>query len=440
MRPPACAPLQDELAAALRAAAVFPGATLCCAFSGGVDSSVLLHGLAALRGTFGFRLEAAHVHHGLSPHADAWATHCMAVCAALAVPLRVFRVEVERGAPDGLEAAARRARHAVLGSLACDWLVFGHHQDDQAETLLFRLLRGTGVRGAAAMAEHEAGRPGVLRPLFGVRRERIESAARAAGLAWVEDESNARLAHARNRLRHRVLPVLEAAFPAAVPALVRAAENFREADGLLDELAALDEATCGGRVLRLEAVLALPSARLRNLLRWQVRRFGVLPPVRARLLEVERQLREAAVQAPLRMAFGDLACCAYRGRLWLEPAETAAPQACAWRGEPVLPWGDGEVLLRPAEGLGLSAAALQGAASVRLRCRWPGLAMRLEAGRPRRAFKQLCQEAGVPPWLRGRLPVLEADGEAVWIGGIGCAGAWRAGHGEAGVEPLWRSG
>ncbi|WP_349771873.1 tRNA lysidine(34) synthetase TilS [Thauera sedimentorum] len=436
--PPAL--LQDELAAVLAAAGVGEGATLCCALSGGVDSVLLLHGLAALRETLGFRLVAAHVHHGLSPNADDWAASCAGQCARLGVSLQTFHVAVDRGDPAGLEAAARRVRHAALRRVACDWLVFGHHQDDQAETLLFRLARGAGVRGAGGMAAVEPGAPGRLRPLLGVRRARIEQAARDAGLVWVNDESNADLRHTRNALRHRVLPALEAVFPAAVPALARAAENFREADELLDALAAEDALRCGGRRLSREALCALPSARLRNLLRWRMRDLGVEPVSRARLIETERQLRETAPGRPLRLPLGELACCVYRDELWLERALPANPVALCWRGETRLGWGDGAVAFEATLGRGLSAAALGKAGEVWLAPRWPGLAMRLQAGRPRRSFKNLCQEAGVPPWLRDRLPVLRVDGEAVWIAGIGVAAGWQCAAGEEGVLPVWQHG
>src|SRR5574337_1212393 len=167
------------VAGVLAAAGVAPGQTVCVALSGGADSTVLLHVLAGLRPQGGFTLAAAHVHHGLSPNADAWLDACRALCAALGVAFHPFREQVARDDPAGLEAAARAVRHAALARVPCDWLAFGHHQDDQAETLLFRLLRGAGVRGAGAMAAIEPGVPGRLRPLLGVRRSAIVAYARA---------------------------------------------------------------------------------------------------------------------------------------------------------------------------------------------------------------------------------------------------------------------
>lgn len=427
--------LEEAVAGVLATAGVAPGQTVCVALSGGVDSTVLLDVLARLRTERGFSLVAAHVHHGLSPNADAWLEACRAACDALGVPFHAFREQVDRDDRAGVEAAARAVRHAALARVPCDWLAFGHHQDDQAETLMFRLLRGTGVRGAAAMA---AVGPGRLRPLLGVRRAGIVAYAREHGLAWVEDESNADLRFARNVLRHRVMPLLEQHFPGAVPAFARASGQFREADGLLDELAGIDAAACGGRMLDRAALLRLPDARVRNLLRWQLQALGLQAPARVRLVEAVRQLREAAHDA-LRLPLGIAVCCAYRGSVWLE-AESSGPDPSpvAWQGEPELPWGAGRVIFADADGEGLSCAVLGRAREVVLGPRRTGLVLREGAGRPRRTFKNLCQEAGIPAWLRDRLPVLRVDGEAAWVGEIGIAAEFRCAPGMPGLVPLWQ--
>ncbi|WP_169126732.1 tRNA lysidine(34) synthetase TilS [Aromatoleum evansii] len=436
-RTPPEAVVEEAVAGVLAAAGVAPGETVCVALSGGVDSTVLLHSLARLRGRGGFTLAAAHVHHGLSPHADAWLEACRTLCDALGVVFHPFHVQVRRDDPAGLEAAARAARHAALARVPCDWLAFGHHQDDQAETLLFRLLRGAGVRGAAGMREIEAGTPGRLRPLLGLRRAQVLAYARAQGLAWIEDESNADQRFARNLLRHRVMPVLEGAFPAAVPVLARASAQFREADELLGELAQLDETACGGATLERQKLLRLSDERVRNLLRWRIRAMGLEAPARARLVEAVRQLRVVSGE-PLRLSLGGVVCCAYRDRLWLEAGdEIPVRQATVWQGEMELSWGTGKVVLVEAVGEGLSRAALERAQEVMLGSRWAGLALREGTGRPRRSFKNLCQEAGIPAWLRGTLPVLRVDGVAAWVGEIGIAAEFRCAPGEPGVVPEW---
>ena len=315
----------DAAAAVLTAAGIDSPHRLCCALSGGVDSVALLDALDTLRHRSGFTLEAAHVHHGLHPAADAWQDFCGELCRARHIPLHVFRVDVEREHPGGLEAAARDARRAALAHVACDWLVSGHHRDDQAETVLFRLLRGAGVRGAAAMGAVEAAntpaRAGLLRPFLHVGRDAILAYAHARALPWVEDSSNTDPRFTRNDLRHRILPAIETRFPAARATLARAATHFREAAGLLDELAGMDARACANAadkytVFRREALLDLSPARLANLLRWQLRQLGGKPPTAARLDETMRQLR--AVATPLRLPLGDCVCVSHRGQVWLE--------------------------------------------------------------------------------------------------------------------------
>ena len=187
-------------------------------------------------------VSAVHVHHGLSPSADDWTSFCEDLCRAWLIELSVERVTVERDSADGLEAAARRARHAAYDRTAADWLLLAHHQGDRAETMLFNLLRGAGVRGAGALRER-SGR--ILRPLLGVGRPAIIAYANAHGLRWVEDDSNSDLQFSRNFLRHRVLPLIEERFPAGSARLAAAAGHFAEAADLLDELALADLAASG---------------------------------------------------------------------------------------------------------------------------------------------------------------------------------------------------
>jgi tRNA(Ile)-lysidine synthase len=431
--------MRDAVAATLASAGVASGDRLCCSLSGGIDSVVLLDVLHTLQPQFGFELLAAHVHHGLSPHADAWLKFCSDLCHRRELPFVPLWVEVARDDPEGLEAAARRARHAALSRIACTWLALGHHQDDQAETLLFRLFRGTGSSGAGAMRAVESGaggRPGRLRPLLSLRRAQIEDWARTRGLDWVEDESNLDCRFSRNAIRHRILPAAAQTFPGAVPALARAADHFREAGELLEELAAIDEAACGGALLQRERVLALSDARVANLLRWQARRLGARAPARVRLREALRQLRQAAPLHPLRLSLGEVACCVYRGQVWLE-ALCAPPQGLRWCGEARLPWADGEIVFQAVRGRGLARAALEQAESCWLQPRFPGLRMQTDARRPRRSFKNLCQEAAIPPWLRERLPVLVVQDRVAWIGGLGCAADHACPAQQEGIEPVW---
>jgi len=283
-----------ERVGAFVAARLAAGERLCVALSGGCDSVVLAHLLSSL--DLGGRLEAIHVHHGLSPNADAWADFCASLCRDLAIPLRIRHVAVARDAGGGLEEAARRARYAAFAELPGGSLALAQHRGDQAETVLLNLLRGAGVVGAAAMLpEHRRGGLRLLRPLLGETREAIEAYAESHGLPWIADESNDDTALNRNFLRHRALPVIRERFPAAEAALAQAARHFAEAAGLLDELAALDwERAADGEAARLSTLRALSRERLKNLLRHRLRRLGWRVPGAARLDEFARQVQSAA--------------------------------------------------------------------------------------------------------------------------------------------------
>lgn len=309
--------LTDALAACL-ARQVVPGQQLVVGLSGGVDSVVLLHALVAHRDVASatFSLAALHVHHGISPYADDWERFCRAYCARLAVPFASVRVAVERGSRDGLEAAARRARHAAFAAAAADWIVLAQHRDDQAETLLFNLLRGTGLAGAAAMRERN-GR--LLRPLLPVGRADIEAYARAHALEWVEDESNADLRHARNFLRRRILPELQGRFPSAGKTLAAAAARFAEALDLVDALARADLDGREDFPVDVACLARLDEARARNVLRYLLARRQVMIPGEARLTEAVRQMCSAGPDRHPALAFGDHRLCRRRGKLYLEP-------------------------------------------------------------------------------------------------------------------------
>lgn len=270
-----------------------PEARLWVGLSGGCDSVVLLHVLSCLG--FG-RIAAIHVHHGLSPNADSWAAFCSGYCERLGIPLTVRHVTVDASSGLGLEAAARDARYAAFAECAGDSLLLAQHRGDQAETVLFNLLRGTGVTGAAGIpVERSFGDLRLLRPMLDVSRAEIESYALNEGLVWITDESNADTTLTRNFLRHETLTAISQRFPAAEASLALAASHFAEAAGLLDELAAHDwQAVGDGDAARMPALRQLALPRLKNLLRYRLRCLGWQVPVATRLEEFARQLHSAA--------------------------------------------------------------------------------------------------------------------------------------------------
>jgi len=428
--------------AAFLARHVRPGERVAVALSGGIDSVALLHLLHEAAPPFGIALSAIHVNHGLSPQADAWQAFCGRLCASLDIPFVTVRVEVRGTAGSGLEAAARKARYAAFARLDAEHVALAHQRDDQAETLLFNLLRGSGMAGASAMpsARPFPGRAGlrILRPLLDVSREEIARHAQDRKLAWIEDESNRDLRHARNFLRRQILPRLLERFPGSTVSLARAAAHFAEGEALLEQLAAIDAraAMRDGRIIVAE-VARLDEARARNLLRHVLKSGGLAMPDSARLREAVRQVCQAAADRQVAIDLGPCMLYRHRGELWLtQPA--AMPQEADWRGEATLAWGADTLRFRHVEGRGIGMDRLAGK-PVRIALRRGGELFRPDARRPRRELRKLLQERGVPPWLRKVMPLLWCGGELVWVPGIGIDCAWQCAPGAVGLMPEWET-
>jgi len=432
-------PVVSEVADSL-ARHVPPHARLTLALSGGLDSTVLLHALLTLRDQHPFLLQAVHVHHGLSSHADQWADFCARLCASHAIDLQLHRVRIARDDTAGIEAAARRERQRVFASLDADFLLTAHQQDDQAETLLLQLLRGAGPKGLAAMAELQQ-RPGWraahLRPLLGVRRADLQDYAQTQGLTWVDDESNRDVRYRRNALRLQVMPLLAVHFPGSGATLARAVALQGEAAELLDDLARLDaSAAIDGHRLDCAVLAGLSLPRARNLLRHFIELRGLSLPSARRLNEALHQLRDARDDARVCVKLGQLDVWRYRGGAYLAPAAPAAAAPVRWNGEESLrvPAAGVQVRMDAVTGAGLRRATLA-AGDVTLGVRQGGERLRLHPGGPHRSLKNLLQEQAVPPWQRACLPLLWCDGRLAWAEGIGFDADLLAGPGEPGVWP-----
>lgn len=426
-----------------------PGERLCVALSGGRDSVVLLHALRHL--PVPVELSALHVHHGLSANADAWADFCTSLCLDWGVPLTLRHVVVPRDSGEGLEAAARRQRHAEFaecGANGVQWIALAHHRDDQAETVLLNLLRGAGVDGAGGMvAERVHGEFGVrggvrgvclIRPLLDVPRATLEAYAATHGLVWIDDESNADTGFRRNYLRHEIMPRLAARFPGCDAALARAAAHFTEGASLLADLAEIDRlATAPNGRIEIARLNALPLARARNLLRYELRLAGSAAPDTRWIDEALRQLTSERAEAATCVSVGQHQLHAYRGEVHVVEVKPPAPeQPLLWKGEATLAWAGGMLRFSEQRGAGLSRAQLA-AGDLRIVRRSGGERLQLDARRPRRTLRNLLQESAIPPWERERLPFLWCGGELVWIGVLGADCRYACAPGEPGLVVEW---
>jgi tRNA(Ile)-lysidine synthase len=412
-------------------------------FSGGLDSSVLLQLLATTPGLHA-GLRAIHVDHGLHAQSAHWAAHCAATCAALGIPFQVATVQVvARG--DGLEAAARAARHAAFAAALGDGevLALAHHADDQAETFLLRAMRASGPDGLAAMrAWRDCDRGWLWRPLLDLPRAALLEHARASGLAWIEDPGNADLRFDRNFLRQRLLPVLRERWPHAATSLARSALLCGEAAALLD--AGDADALAGVRsddpaVLDVPALRRLPRERRARVLRLWIAGLGLPPLPASGIARLEGDLLQEAPAGDATFAWSGARL--RRWRQWLHGGPALAPLPpgwrCEWDGSAPLPLpGGGTLRLHGGDGFD---------APVHAHARLGGERIRLPGRGHTHALKHVLQDLGVPPWLRERLPLLSAaDGTVLAAGDRVLAASfatWLQARGaRIGWDPGWRSG
>ena len=409
--------LAHELAALVPG---FPHTPLCVAFSGGLDSTVLLTALAEGEPAVRAVLRAVHIDHGMHPDSAAWGRHCRRVARTLRVPIRVIRVRIERTRGVSPEAAARAARYAALQRELHpgEVLLTAHHAQDQLETVLLQLLRGAGVAGLAAMAPAARFAQGLLvRPQLAFERGELEAWGKLRRLSYIEDSSNADEHLDRNYLRRRVVPVLKARWPGVAQAVGRSARHAAEAQRLLEQLARADVAAAAdGEDLAVPRLRALSADRRRNALRFWIVSRGHAVPDTARLAELAGPVLRARSDARPQVRWGASLIERQHERLrlrWLSeqsPGSAAPAGRLAWalRECPLLalPDGRGRMELAPARHGPVDLDALPDAVAVG--SRRGGERLQPRRGGPRRSLKSLLQEERVAHAERAQLPLIYA--------------------------------
>ena len=395
-------------------------------FSGGLDSTVLLHALVAAKSTI--PVVAIHVNHGLSSRAEQWQQHCEALAAQWRVELICENVEVSnRGR--GIENAAREARFAIFERhvQTGDVLLLAHHLADQAETLLYRLLRGTGPRGLGGMQPcRQFHRGHIARPLLEFSRRRIADYAETNQLTWIDDDSNQQHVFDRNYLRHRVMPALAERWPDFQQRWSQSATLCREAEQLNEDLAALDLSACGERIerlghsVKLAALAQLAPYRRRNMLRYWLRCHYAAVPEQQHLQEIERQFFSQSVpsadRSSAKVAWGTTELRCFAERLYLLPRlpDSDSSVELIWDGiDTPLTLPDGSSLSTQSGG-----QLLLPSAPVEIRWRQGGERCQPHRRAHSQTLKKLLQEYQLEPWLRDRVPLVYCGGRLAAVGDL----------------------
>ncbi|MBL4892870.1 MAG: tRNA lysidine(34) synthetase TilS [Rhizobiaceae bacterium] len=417
--------LHDKLEAALNELASTDKFLI--GLSGGLDSVVLLHAMVKLRddSSADFQLRALHINHQLQDQAQSWEKHCLTLCAKLAVECISTKVEIS--AASGLENAAREARYREFEAelLPDEELLLAHHRDDQMETLLLRLIRGSGSRGLSGIpASRVLAASRLLRPLLDIDTEELQRYAESEQLSWIEDPPNKDEDFDRNYCRHSLLPLIEARWPGYRQSWSKSAMLASESEALLQELAVIDLGQIVAEsesIVSREKLLALSQPRQRNVLRHWLAGLG------AKELgwnQLQQLCKEVLPKASGQFIAKDFHLFCFRERVYvlashelilsMDKIDVAAIQGLPVAGEVVLP-GNGLLRIQEAQGAGICADKLS---TLSIRYRQGGETCRL-AGRPSKTLKKILQESEIPPWLKSRIPLLYDGEDLAYIPGIG---------------------
>jgi tRNA(Ile)-lysidine synthase len=397
------------------------------AYSGGLDSTALAHALSCLKRDHAHFADtpvvAIHIDHQLQPESSSWSEQCAENAAEFGIEFQSLSVTVQLESGKGPEASARDARYSALHTTlhGGDWLLSAHHREDQAETLLLNLIRGSGPAGVAGIGDVRRFGPGwLVRPMLNVNRADILQYAIDHELKWVEDPSNADRRFDRNFLRHEVLPRLRSRWPDIAARVQRSAGHAGEASQLLVELAEIDLAALGACSERLpiDGLAALSEARQRNVIRYALRDQGLSTPTALQLQRIMTEVIPAREDAQPLVSWPGGSVRRYRNGLYLLPENLAdaVESASLQDGELELGAGLGQLILEPGAKTGVSDALIKAGLSIRPRL--GGEEIQPKGQRHTRKLKKLLQEEGVVPWMRDRLPLIYSGEQLVAVGDL----------------------
>jgi len=421
-----------------------PSSRLVIGYSGGMDSHALLHLLVKLKQekSFSNEIHALHINHGLSSHSNNWQDHCERICNQLAVNFTALNVTVEL-ADKGIEESAREARYQAFNDylVSGDLLLLAHHADDQAETILFRLMRGGGLNGLAGMPQRRRlGAAVLIRPLLNITRESLKKFTEQERLQWVEDESNQDERFDRNFIRHSIVPVIKQRWPSYAETWTRSARLAAEGFGLNRELADLDLSELGSddpARIDLDKLKSLSHARQRNLLYRWIESTGMQLPSNAQLQQLITQFTEARRDSNPVMRWRSVEVRRFRNHAYLmQPLEQHdIGSEMHLNAEHSLSTVVGTLTATQTEGGGIWLE--HGPGSVIVRFRQGGERCHPSGRSGNHPLKKIFQELKVPPWLRDRIPLICVGDEIAAVAGLFYCHNFIAVEGQTGWEFNW---
>lgn len=416
-----------------------PASRLVVAYSSGLDSHVLLHALLhASKNHAGKEIVAFHVNHGLSEHAAEWQQHCESVCKALGIKCFSAKVEV---VGHNLENAARRARYQAFKEFlkSTDLLLLAHHREDQVETMLFRLFRGSGARSGMPV-RRKLGEASLLRPLLRVPKSDLVRYANINSLEWRDDESNQNQAFDRNFLRGKILPLIASRWPGYGESVEKSLQRSEAHASLAADLAHMDLTSVRvGFSLDAERFLALPRLRRENLMRHWLADFGIGQPSEGQLREIVRQLASAESDRYQMIRVGHAELRRWRNQVSLgtDVDVTVPNQPLSYRLGEAIQIAAGNLTSTRVVGAGLCERRLAGH-RLQLRFRQGGERCHPAGRVGSHPLKKVFQELAVPPWLRSRYPLVYAEEELIAVAGLFVSEGWQALAEEGGWQLDWQ--
>jgi tRNA(Ile)-lysidine synthase len=410
------------------------------AYSGGVDSHVLLHALSTVQKIYPqLNVNAIYIHHGLLEAADQWAIHCKKICDDLKIPCQIIHVNVKSQTGESLEAAARNARYDAFSTLLApqDILLTAHQEDDQTETFFLQLMRGAGTKGLSSMQYMMPFAQGtMIRPFLSVSREAILNYAKHHQLKWVEDTSNCDTRFARNFLRHRVIPLLKTRWPTMNKTITRATKHCLEADHLLQMFAEQDLASLTGndpRTLSITKLQHLPQVRQRNILRLWLHQLGFPLPNTVKLQSVLDHVIKARTDKNPLIQWKDVEIRRYQDDLYaiplLSPHQVTTTLLWDYEKPLTLPCGLGTLSCQKVTGKGIRITQKP----LMIKFRQGGESCYLKNRLGKHSLKKLFQEWKVPPWERHRIPLIFVENQLALITGYAICEKFAASTHETGL-------